>query len=133
MARHAGRNGRVYMAITSGGTAEAIAFQNAWTLNAVTNKSDVTAFGDANMVYVAGLPDASGTFAGWFDDATQQSYTAATDGVARKMYLYPDITASPGTYWFGTVFPDFSISVGISGGVSTSSSWNAASNIIRVG
>lgn len=133
MARHHGRNGRVYLAITSGGSAEALAFQNAWTLNATTDKADVTAFGDSNKVYVGGLPDASGTFAGWFDDATQQSYTAAADGVARKMYLYPDITASPGVYWFGTAFVDFGVSVGIGDGVSTTSSWNAASNIIKVG
>jgi hypothetical protein len=133
MARHAGRNARVYMAITSAGTAEPIAFQSAWSLNATTDKIDVTAFGDAGHVYVGGLPDAAGTFGGWFDDATQQTYSAAVDGVARKAYFYPDIVASVGTYWFGTILPDFSMSAGVSDAISTTTSWAAASPIIRVG
>jgi hypothetical protein len=120
------------MGITSAGTAEPLAFQNAWTLNQSTDKQDVTALGDTNKVYVAGLPDASGTFAGFWDEATQQAYTAAADGVARKFYLYPDIT-TPTSYWFGTILPDVSAAGGVSAAVSTSSNWNAASSIIRVG
>jgi hypothetical protein len=133
MAREHGARGRVYLGITSAGTAEAVAFQNGWTFNAVTDKQDVTSFGDTNKAYVVGLPDASGTFSGFFDDATQQAYTAASDGVARKFYLYPNIAQAPGTYWFGTVFPDFSTAGGVSGAVTTSSNWVAASSIIRVG
>lgn len=133
MAREHGARGRVYLGITSTGTAEAVAFQSAWTFNAVTDKQDVTALGDGNKVYVAGLPDASGTFTGFFDDATQQAYTAASDGVARKFYLYPNISQAPGTYWFGTVLPDFSAAGGVSSAVTTTSNWNAASSIIRVG
>jgi hypothetical protein len=40
-----------------------------FSFSAATDKTDVTAFGDAGKVYVAGLPDSSGQFAFWFDDS----------------------------------------------------------------
>src|SRR5258708_33887339 len=90
-------------------------FQASWTINMVVAKQDVTAFGDGNMVYVAGLPDASGDFGGFMDDATSQTYIAAVDGLARNFYLYPDATNSPNVYWFGTILPDFSAGGAIGG------------------
>lgn len=132
MARIHGRNGRVYMNITSGGTAEPIAFLSSWSISFAVDKAEVTAFGDANKVYVAGLPDASGEFSGFYDDATAQTYTAATDGVARKFYLYPS-TLTNGQYWWGTVLPDFSVNAAVGGAAEISSSWNAASAIAKVG
>ena len=132
MSRLHGRNARVYMAITSGGTAEPIPFLASWSLQAATDKQDVTAFGDNNKVYVAGLPDASGEFSGFYDDATAQTYTAAVDGVARKFYLYPS-TSNNSQYWFGTILPDFSANAGVAGATEISASWNAASAINKVG
>ena len=132
MARIHGRNGRVYMNITSGGTPEPIAFLNNWSISFQTEKANVTAFGDSNKVYVAGLPDASGEFSGFYDDATVQTYTAAVDGVARKFYLYPS-TSTNGQYWWGTILPDFSVNAAVGGAAEVSSSWNAASAIAKVG
>lgn len=120
------------MALASGGTATPVAFQASWSINFTTNKIDVTAFGDTTKVYVAGLPDASGQFAGWYDDATVQTYTAATDGIARAFYLYPT-TSNTGQYWFGTIFPDASFESTVDGAISVSASWAAASNIQKVG
>ena len=54
---------------------------------------------------MAGLPDASGDFSGFWDDATAQTYSAAGDGLSRNMYLYPDIQNSPNVYHFGQVLP----------------------------
>lgn len=132
MARIHGRNGAVYMNITSGGTPEPIAFLNSWSISAQTDKADVTAFGDANKVYVAGLPDSSGEFSGFYDDATAQTYTAAVDGVARKFYLYPSRLTST-QYWWGTILPDFSVNAGVGGAAEISASWNAASAIAKQG
>ena len=39
------------MNLTSGGTAEPIAFTRSWSLNQVTDKVDITALGDVNHVY----------------------------------------------------------------------------------
>jgi hypothetical protein len=133
VARRHGKNIRVFMNLTSGGTAEPIAFVRSFNMSAATDKVDVTAAGDDNKIYVAGLPDGSGSFEFWFDDATVQTYTAAVDGVARKFYQYPDFVNSPGVYWFGTVLPDFNVSATIDGGVEGTASWNAASRIAKVG
>ncbi len=132
MARMAGRGGAVYMALTSGGTAEPVAFVSTWSVNFTTNKIDVTAMGDTNKVYVAGLPDAQGQFAGFYDDATVQTYTAATDGIARKFYQYPDRAVST-KYWFGTILPDMTVDSSVDGAIAVSASWAAASAITKVG
>ena len=132
MARIAGRNGRVYMALASGGTAEPLNFLASWSINFATDKIEVTAMGDSNKTYVAGLPDASGQFSGFYDDATVQTYTAATDGVARKMYIYPSIL-NAGQYWYGTSLPDFNVSSSVSGAGEITASWNAASAWTKIG
>jgi hypothetical protein len=132
MARLAGRQGRVYLALASGGTATPVAFQASWSLNFSTNKIDVTAYGDATKVYVAGLPDAQGQFAGFYDDATVQTYTAATDGVARAFYLYPT-TNNNAQYFWGTVFPDMSIDSTVDGAIAVSASFAPATPILKVG
>lgn len=133
MARRHGRNARLYLALASGGTAEPIAFVSKHSLKAATDKQEVTAYGDANKIYVVGLPDASGSFSGFYDDQTVQTYTAAIDGVARKFYLYPDIVNDPAQYWHGTIFPDFSTEGDVAGAIAFSADWVAASSIIKVG
>jgi len=132
MARIAGRDGRLYAGITSAGTAEPIAFLNSWSVSFATDSIDVTSFGDTGKVYVSGLPDASGSYAGFFDTATAQFYTAATDGVARKFYLYP-AAATTTQYWFGTALFDFNVDGSVEGAVTIQGDWNAASPVIKQG
>jgi hypothetical protein len=132
LARIHGQRGRIYVNITSGGTAEPIAFLNSWSLNFATDTVEVTSFEDTTKVYVAGKPDASGTFAGWYDSATAQTYTAATDGVARKFYLYPD-HSSTSQYWFGTGIFDFNAKGGTGEAVSITGNFRAASSVAKVG
>lgn len=111
--------------------AEPVAYLRSWSASFATDRVEVTAFGDTNRVYVAGLPDASGDYAGFWDSATAQMYTAATDGLARKFYLYPttDINTE---YYYGTAFFDFSTSGAVDGAVEISGSWQAASSITQV-
>lgn len=132
MARIAGRNGRVYLAVASGAAASPLPFAATWAVNFTVDKLDVTAMGDANKVKVADLPDASGTFAGFYDDASAQVYTAAVDGLARNFYLYPNLSTAT-TYFFGTILPDFSVNGGVGDSVHFSSSWEAASTVAKVG
>jgi hypothetical protein len=132
VARIHGKSGRLYAAIASGGNAEPIAYLNSWSIDFSTDKADVTAFGDTNKVYVSGLPDSSGSFGGFYDDATAQLYTAAQDGVARKFYLYPS-NATTGQYWYGTALFDFSVTSGVADAVAISGNWNAAGAITKVG
>lgn len=120
------------MAITSGGTASPLPFFATWSINFPTDRVDVTAMGDANKTYVSGLPDPSGEFSGFYDDSTAQTYTAATDGIARPFYLYPSLL-TPGQYWWGTILVDMSVNGGVAGAVAVSATWNAASAIAKVG
>ena len=132
MARLAGRQGAVYMNLASGGTAEPVAFLSSWSMSASSDRIDVTAFGDANKVYVAGLPDATGQFAGFYDDATVQTFTAALDGQPRKIYLYPNRNNNS-QYWSGTVYTDFSVNLTVAGAAEISATWSAASPITKTG
>lgn len=133
MGRIHGRRGRIYMGIANdSATAEPLPFFADWSINFATDKIDVTAMGDSNKVYVAGLPDASGEFSGFYDDSTNQTYTAAVDGLARKFYLYPS-TSLTTQYFFGTILPDFNVNGGVGGAVAVTASWNAASQVQKVG
>jgi hypothetical protein len=126
-----GRNGIVYVGVASGAAASPVAYLSTWSINFTVDLPDVTAMGDLNKIYVAGLPDASGDFAGFYDDSSRQLYTAARDGVARPMYLYPDLVLDPNQYWFGQVLPDFSVTGGINAAVAIKSTWKAASSITK--
>lgn len=129
MGRRSGRNGRVFIDVAGGGSAARLPFVAKWSISASTDQLDVTAMDDDNKTYVSDIPDASGDFSGYFDDATNQTYTAAVDGLARKFYLYPDFVNVVGTYFFGTVNVDFSADGGVGQGVNFSAKWSAASPI----
>jgi len=131
MARIHGRNGVAYVGATNGAAASPIAYLSKWEINRPVDKVDVTAMGDANKTYVAGIPDSDGTFEGWYDDATTQFYAAAVDGLSRNFYLYEN-TNSPTSYWFGQILPDFSVSGGENEAVSIKSAWKAASAVQRM-
>lgn len=143
MSRIHGRNGVAYVSVNPAAgapgdplaTASPMAFLSDWSVNFVVAKVDVTAMGDQNLIWVAGLPDASGDFTGFYDTATAQTYVAATDGQPRNFYLYPSTLgsqgASPGQYFFGQILPDFSITGGVTVAVSLKSTWNAATRIQR--
>lgn len=133
MSRIAGRNGRLYAGLASStAVAEPVAFLAEFAIEFTTDDIEVTAFGDANKVYVAGLPDVKGTFAGFYDDATTQLYTAALDGVARRFYLYPNNT-NVGQYWWGTAAFDFSVDGSVADAVKVSGNFVAASTVTKIG
>lgn len=125
-----GRSGVVYIGVNSGDAASPAAFLSDWSINFTVAKIDVTAMGDQNLIWVSGLPDASGDFSGFYDTATAQTYIAAQDGLPRNFYLYPS-TAQPTQYFFGQILPDYSLSGSVTAAVTLKSSWNAASRIQR--
>jgi len=133
MGRLAGRNGRIYLGIaSSAATAEPLPFVASYKISWKSPKIEVTAMGDNNNIYVAGIKDASGSWSGWYDDATAQSYTAATDGLPRKFYLYPTVNNTAQYFW-GQVLADMSIDAAHDGGIAMSADWAAYSDIIKVG
>lgn len=132
MARQHGKNGRIYFDVAGGGSASPLPFVAKWTADFSTDFVEVTSLGDTNKVRVAGLPDSKFTASGFYDDSTQQTYTAASDGLSRKFYLYPSLL-NPGTYFFGTVYADYSMTGGVGEAIACSFNAVAATSILRVG
>src|SRR5918999_878839 len=119
----------MYVSLTDASAAVPTSFQGSWSVTASTDRADVTAQGDTVKVYVAGLPDFSIEYSGFLDAASPQFYTAATDGLARKVYLYPD-TADATKYWFGTAFFDHSSEFPVDDSEKFSGSASAASAFV---
>jgi len=137
MARLHGRTGRLYADFTSGGAAAAapVASLSNWSVSFTSPKVNVTSLGDQNQQYVAGLPDSSGSFSGFYDEGAASAYAASIDtsaNSARSFYLYPT-TNSTSVYWFGTAYFDASYSAGVDGAIELTGDWSAASNVIAVG
>jgi len=109
-----------------------MAFLSDWSVNFTVDTIDVTAMLDPNHIYVAGLPNASGDFSGYYDTATAQTYLSAADGLSRNFYLYPSNLASQmPQYFFGLIYPDFAVTGGVTSAVSLKSTWVPASPIYR--
>jgi hypothetical protein len=133
MARIHGRRGQLYVGLASQAAVPSpTPFLGKWAITFANDDVDVTAFGDVNKVYVSGLADVGGSYDGFYDTATAQLYTAASDGLDRKFYLYPDTTV-PGSYWYGTATFDFNASGGVSEAVSINGSWKAAGAVTKIG
>jgi len=128
-----GRNGRLYVGLASStSAAEGVPYTAKWSISFSTDRVDVTAQGDRNKQKVAGLPDVTGTYEGFFDDASAQLYTAASDGAARRFYLYPSTPSTAGPYWFGTAVFDFDAEGAVDDAVKISGDFDAASDVFRI-
>lgn len=117
-----GRNGIVYLSVNHGDPATPLAYMSSWAISFTRQMIDVTAITDTQQIWAAGILEASGSFSGYWDDATAQAYTAASDGLPRNMYLYPD-AAHMGNVFSGQVLPDLTITGAVNGGVTVASSW----------
>jgi hypothetical protein len=134
MARIHGRSGRLYVGIASDtAAAEGVPFVAKWSISFSTDRVDVTALGDRNKQKVAGLPDVTGTYEGFFDTATAQLYTAASDGLSRRFYLYPSTPSQAGPYWHGTATFDFDMEGAVDDAVKISGDFDATSDVFKVG
>ena len=88
-----GKNGAIYInggkPGTGFGTGQKVAVKTEWTLNLARDFVDVTSFGDRNKVYLVGLKDISGTYAGNLDMSGDLGVNAADlDDI--EIYLYAD-------------------------------------------
>lgn len=126
MARIHGARGAVEMDDTGGATATPVLDLNSWTMDAATDKVDVTAFGDTNKQYVQGLPDIKGTLGGFWSSSTSPRLFAIAFGtVAPFLKLIPSST-EPTFFFAGKAYLDASINVNSSGAVTLTANWVAA-------
>ncbi len=128
MARYHRKRGRIYLAATAGGVAVPLASMATWSLSAATDRVEVTSFGDTNVQRVAGLPDFSGQFSGFFDDSDSTLFAAAALLVGVPCYLYVDATNAPTKYWDGLANVDYEISLDVSDAAKITANFDAASN-----
>lgn len=125
MSRYPARKAAIYIGTTVGGNASNLASMSDWSLDGKTDKIDVTSFGDTNMVRVQSLPDRQGTFAGFWDDTETKLFAAAAAAGAVNLYLYPDVTDKPTSYFYGPAWVDFSMSASVKDAVKISGSFVA--------
>lgn len=130
MARKHGKFGQVLMDETGGSpyTPTALGDLNAWTLDMATDRVEVTSFGDTNKQRVAGLPDFSGTFGGFWNSTTSpRIFDVVLAGTPAFLRLVPG-SDEPTYYFEGLANLDGSLDVSATGAVTFSGNWDAAGN-----
>lgn len=98
-----GKGGAIYIggtfatktSVPSGGNR--LSFKSEWTLNRSRDYVDATAFGDPNKVWLAGLPDVSGTFRGLLDVGGDLLLSAATSDAQNLFLMASDGTLAGST------------------------------------
>ena len=125
MAKYAGRDGVVYLAATGTGTATSVLGLSSWSMDFARDTIEVTEFGDTNKTYVVGLPDLTGDFDGFWNDAETKLFAGSSSADGVKMYLYPTRNA-PTKYCSGVAWLDMSIDTGVGDAVAISGSFSAA-------
>ena len=114
-----GKSGAVKMDPTGvgGATAVVVASLNKWDLDLAKDHVKVTCFGDLNQVYVDGLPDVKGSYAGMYDPADGLVIFDVIGGtVAPYLEMIPDI-ATPDVAFTGRGLMDGKISVDANGAI----------------
>src|SRR5579862_1632490 len=76
----------------AGTTPVELASVNKFKLSLKTAKNKVTCFGDSNEVYVPGLPDISGTLAGFWNSSNVVMFAATRAAVPGLLELTPNST-----------------------------------------
>lgn len=133
MARKHGRKGNFYVAMVNGGPLVRVASLTKWSFESSTDKEEVSAMGDLNKSYVAGLPDASGDLEGKWDDAgTWSLYAASADGLPRSFIIYPTSETTAAKI-VGEGYFDYSVEADVDGAIEFSGEWMAAGPITVTG
>jgi hypothetical protein len=124
-----GKSGQIKMDPTGvgGATAVLVASLDKWDLDMSKALVDVTAFQDANHVYVMGLPDIKGTVGGLYDPVDGLVIFSVIFGtVAPYFELYPTSLGTTPPKFSGRGWLDGKISVPANGAVTITGAFAAA-------
>jgi hypothetical protein len=128
--RRHGKNGQILMDPLGVGGAAAlpVVSMQKWDLDMSTDKPKVTCFGDPNQVYVQGLPDIKGSYAGALDvsAAGLSIFGVIFGSVSPYLKLLPDSVQDPDIFWAGKGLLDGKVSVDVNGAITTGGSFVAA-------
>jgi hypothetical protein len=127
-----GKNGAIYVGggISTGGIK--VVNKTEWSLNLNRDYVDATTFGNTNKVYLVGLKDISGTYAGILDLRGDQLVNVADSG-ATQIYLYADDTnnnetGAPILVAHGPGLFDASLTASISDAIKVTGNFRASDN-----
>ncbi len=106
---------------------------NDWKLSQKTDKINVTCFLDTNKKYVQGLPDVSGTLAGFWNSEETILFSAVQASTPGMLQLIPNTTDEAGSplivpAFTGLAYLDVDIETSVEGAPTISSSFVAAGN-----
>lgn len=126
-----GKNGAIYLA-AAGGAKVKILNKTEWALNLNRDFVDATTFGNTNKVYLVGLKDISGTYAGLLD-LSGDSLVNASDSGEMYIYLYADdtvnnTTGAPILVAYGLGFLDASLTGSSTDAIKCTGNFRAAAN-----
>ena len=83
--------------------ANTIAHVRNWTINEQSPQVDLTAMGDSFADQAAGLPQISGNFSLWWDDAGDTGQGTITNGAEFTLQVHPEGESSGNVYWEATI------------------------------
>jgi len=125
MAIKSGRDGQVLYDPTGTGTPTLVLSLNKWKLSQKTGKTNVTCFGDPNLVYIPGLPDVSGSLSGFWNSVERTLFLAATAVDPGLLELVPNAN-EPTFKWSGLAYLSADIDTSVEGAPAVSSEFMAA-------
>lgn len=121
-----GSHGSVEMDAAGGVAYLVVASLNKWDLDISKDHVKVTCFGDANQVYVDGLPDIKGTYGGFYDPADGLVIFDVILGTVKPALKLLPSSLTPLVFFGGRATLDGKISVDAAGAVSIGGSFVAA-------
>ncbi len=118
-----GRHGEIQIGASS--PEMVIGSLNAWTIAGDRDLVDVTSFGDENKNFLAGLKNASGTFAGFFDTDYIRALLDAADSATGTRFKITMSTDQPGFYVTGPCWLSVSMDGAVNDAVKISATFSA--------
>ncbi len=98
---------------------------NAWTIAGDRDLVDVTSFGDEQKNFLAGLKNASGTFAGFFDTDYIRALFDAADAANGTRFKITMSTDQPNFYITGPCWLSISLDGAVNDAVKVSATFSA--------
>jgi hypothetical protein len=132
-----GRYGKVSFDPTGGAALAQIISINSWKGSFKPTYEDVSCFGDTNKVYIPGLMDIGGTFAGFWNSAELALFGAAMSPTPGMLQLMPN-TTEPAFFWQGLAYMGADIDCSMSapkvtGEFKAAGSWTVPGMVLATG
>jgi len=132
-----GRYGKVSWDPAGGSALVQIVSINSWKGSFQTEFEDVSCFGDTNKVYIPGLMDISGTFAGFWNSAELALFKAAMSPTPGTLQLAPNQTEAA-FVWQGPAYmgADIDCSMNapkVTGTFKAAGSWTVPGAVVATG